>query len=143
MFSYFNPTKFNNILRIFTILYLIFWTYLILSISKNNWSVAFNDFFGFSNSNLVSFYQNSFWPSGYPLLLKVSELFTYDKLLAGRSISLISTFILLIYFYKSFRRKYEIFSITTIIIFLSSNFYIFANYECSDVTGTMFFALDC
>ena len=141
MFSYFNPTKLNYILRFITIIYLIFWTYLILLISKNNWCVAFNDFFGFSNSNLVSFYQNSFWPSGYPLLLKVSELFTYDKLLAGRSISLISTFILLIYFYKSFRRKYEIFSITTIIIFLSSNFYIFANYECSDVAGTMFFCL--
>lgn len=62
-------------------------------------------------------------------------------MLAGRSISLVSTFILLVYFYQSFRKSYEIFSLTTIIIFLSSNFYIFANYECSDVTGTMFFCL--
>ena len=141
MLAYFYPIKLNSILRIITIIYLIFWTYLVLLISKNNWCVAFNDFFGFSNSNLVSFYKNSFWPSGYPLLLKTSELFTDDKLLAGRSISLISTFIILVYFYKRFRHNYEIFSLTTIIIFLSSNFYIFANYECSDVTGTMFFCL--
>ena len=141
MFSYFYPIKLDSILRIITIIYLIFWTYLVLLISKNNWCVAFNDFFGFSNSNLVSFYKNSFWPSGYPLLLKTSELFTDDKLLAGRSISLISTFILLVYFYKIFRHNYEIFSLTTIVIFLSSNFYIFANYECSDVAGTMFFCL--
>ena len=87
----------NNLFKQTALIFLsvLVWVCFLIYISINNWCVSFNDFYGFAHSPLKSFYLNSFWPSGYPLFIKFFSLFTEDILFVGKSISLISTLIML------------------------------------------------
>ena len=133
----------NNLFKQTALIFLsvLVWVCFLIYISINNWCVSFNDFYGFAHSPLKSFYLNSFWPSGYPLFIKFFSLFTEDILFVGKSISLISTLIMLfLILYKIAKLSFSS-SRFYAFLFISSNFYIFANWECSDTTATLFFTL--